>query len=121
MKYSLYIISAIIFLVVYFLSFAAIMLIGSLIFPNIWKWSTHTHPFLKILVVPYFGIILAITITIHNKLKNYVAEHGVKEAAIGFFQILGVAFLMLLHIANLLIRILFPLAVIYLAYHFLTH
>lgn len=121
MKYSLYVVSTIIFLVLYFLSFMVIMLIGSLIFPDIWKWSAQTHPFLKSLVIPYFGILLAITITIHNKLKIYVEEHGMKEATIGFFQILGVAFLTLLHIADFLIRILFPLAIIYLAYHFLTH
>lgn len=121
MKFIIYVVDIIIFFLIFFIGFFIIGSLVSFAYPDVWKWSAHTHPFLKVLATPSVMIIFLITYYIHHKILSYTEKHDMKEAAIGFFQILGIAFLALLQIIEMIVSFLFPIAIIYLAYHFLTH
>lgn len=121
MKIAIYIVDLIVFIVVALIIFSIGYFFVYLIYPDILNAPTGSYSSIgRVVAIFWCAWSWIIMKKCHVKIKTYVEDHDMKEAAISFVQLLGIAFVMLLHIAEWVINILFPLAVIYLAYYFLT-
>ena len=122
MRIMIYIVDVIILLAILFGSLMIAALLADLIAPQLLNAPTGSYSSAyRVLAIFWFAGAWTITKICHNRIKEYLEEHSIKETSISILQLFVVGFMALFGIIRIIVNILFPIAVIYIAYHFWMH